>query len=52
MLEKLTFQNHKVLGQLCQGPAEDSVVLYPDGIFQKNGYRLNFEIADTCITAK
>lgn len=50
VLKIFTFQNHKVLEQLCQGPTKDSVVLYPDDIFQRNGYRLNFGIIDTYTT--
>lgn len=46
----LTFQSHRVLEQLYQGPARGSVVLYPGGKSQRNGYRLNSGTADTCTT--
>lgn len=46
----LTFQSRRVLEQLYQGPARGSVVLYPGGRSQRNGYRLNSGTADTCTT--
>lgn len=47
----LTFQSRRVLERLYQGPARGSVVLYPGGRSQRNGYRLNSGTADTCTTA-